>query len=224
MRFLKSLGFPIILLVIYLSFLVFLRQALPPEEELIAHLTGIYDRYGYEMIFVGAFLESLILVNFLVPGVVTIGLGAVFAKVGDLSLSYVILAATAGCMLGYIIDYVVGYLGLAEIIKRVSNEKTLEDTKKTVEKYVYKSFALGYIHPNLGAFLSIAVGASKITFRTFLIFATLATLFWMSLWGILIFTFGKLFLVILTKYVFALTVLIGSAWFIYVVYSKLVRK
>jgi membrane-associated protein len=220
MRLLRSLFFPIILLTIYLIFLIVLRQVLPPQEQLIVHLSGLYERYGYEMIFLGAFFESLILVNFLVPGVVTIGLGAVFAKVGDLSLSYGILAAASGCMLGYIIDYIIGSLGVGEILKRVSSKKSLDQSKKTVEKYVLKSFALGYIHPNIGAVLSVVVGASKVTFKTFVIFAALSTLFWMSFWGLLIFTFGKLFLVILTKYIFAIALFLGSAWFLWVLYNK----
>jgi len=172
------------------------------------------------MIFIGAFLESLVLINFLVPGVVAIGLGAVFARVGELNLGYGILAATAGCVLGYIIDYGVGSLGIGEILKRVSSQKFLNDTKRKVEKYALISFVLGFIHPNTGAFMSVAVGASKITFKTFFVLATLSTLVWMSLWGILIFAFGELFLIILTKYVFAITVFLISAWLLVLILKK----
>lgn len=196
---------------------------MPPQDELIVHLSGLYERYGYEMIFIGAFFESLVLINFLVPGVVTIGLGAVFARVGDLNLGYGILAATAGCMLGYVIDYVIGSLGIGEILKRVSNKKTLDETKKSVEKYALKSFILGFIHPNIGAFVSIAVGASKVTFKTFFILVTLSTLFWMSLWGLLIFTFGKLFLVVLTKYIFAISIFLGAVWILVLLFRKSMR-
>ena len=82
----KGLGFSVVLLFLYALFLIILRQILPPQDELVIHLSGLYSRFGYEMIFIGAFLESLVLINFLVPGVVAIGLGAVFARVGELNL------------------------------------------------------------------------------------------------------------------------------------------
>jgi len=221
MRLLKSLGFPIFLLTVYFLFLILIRAVLPPQDELIEHLSGIYERYGYEMIFIGAFFESLILINFLVPGVVTIGLGAVFARVGELNLGYAILAATGGCLLGYMIDYAVGSLGIEEILKRLSSQDSFEKAQANVEKYAFKSSLVGFIHPNLGAFLSVVIGASRITFKTFIVLAGLSTLFWMSVWGLLIFSFGKLFLIVLTKYVFALAVLIGAGWFLWVLYKNL---
>ena len=103
--FSTSLLEPLILVLLYIGFLYFLHGALPSSEQLVAHLASLYERYGYEILFLGAVLEALVVVNLFSPGMTALAFGGVFARTGNLNLPEAILAAVAGAIIGFIIDF-----------------------------------------------------------------------------------------------------------------------
>lgn len=211
---------PIILIIIYVLFVLFLRSLFPSGKELVDYLQTLYGRFGYEIITIGSFLEALVLINFFVPGVLAVGFGVVFARIGDLDLSIVILAATSGAVLGYVLDFLLGRFGFGQLFERLEYKETIDKVKFKVEKFDWKTFGLGFIHPNIGALVSLTVGALKMDFKKFLILASLSTLVWYILWGLLIFALGKVFLTIFSRYVFLLFMLVGAIWILGIVYGS----
>lgn len=211
---------PVILIALYLVFLISLRGTIPSSEELIAHLASLYERFGYEVIFIGAMLEALILVNLFVPGSVAVAFGAVFARSGQVDLTSAVLAAAAGAIFGFIIDFSLGYFGFGKIIKRLGYGNFINRAKIQIEKYGVKTFILGFIHPNIGSFISLAAGTLKSSFIPFLVLSALSTLAWVSFWGIVVFALGEVFLIILTKYIWVLILLVLSAWILSSLYGK----
>lgn len=208
-RFLKvDLALPIVLILVYIFFLVILRGYIPTSEELVQTFASLYQKYGYEIIFVASFLEALILINLFVPGQMAMALGVVFARSGQTELIPVIIVASLGALAGYILDYSIGFFGFADIIKKLGYQDILNQANLQIKKFGDRSLILGFAQSNLGALISLSAGTISIKPRTFLLIAVIATFFWMSLWGILIYIIGDIVLHIFSKYAFLIIFLI----------------
>lgn len=193
----SDLLIPVILLCLYMGFFFFVKGTLPTGDELVELFRSVYREYGYLIIFTAALLESLILLNFLIPGSLALAMGAVFAKSGGLDLTLVVLIASSGATLGYITDYLLGYSGIDRLLKKFGYEKVLNEIENRVNK---KVIALAFINPTLGSFFSVSAGIIKSNFPIFLTIAVISTLVWFSLWGILFYTIGEVLLEIVSKY------------------------
>ncbi|MDO8619628.1 MAG: DedA family protein [Candidatus Daviesbacteria bacterium] len=220
MFFSSVLVAPLILIAVYIGILFLIKGTALTPAQIISHFDSLYARYGYELIFLGAFLESLAVINFFVPGATIVVLGAVFARTGSVELTYAILVASLGSMVGFSIDYLLGTFGISEIINKLGYGSALNKAKNQINRSQVRTFALGFIHPDLGSFVSVAAGVLKISYKNFVVLAGLSTLTWTSLWGLLIFAFGKVFLVILTKYTSVLVILVLSIWLILTWYER----
>lgn len=211
---------PITLIILYIALLVFLKGAIPSPEELLSHAASLYERYGYEVIFLGAMLEALVLVNLITPGILVVTLGAIFARLGQVDLIYCIVAASFGAMSGYLTDYLLGFIGFSQFMAKFGQEKILEKVKAELERSEVRSFGLGFVHPNLGAFLSLAAGTLRMNFLMFVLLALLSTIFWISFWGLLVYALGDVFIKILTKYFFVVVIMVLSAWILVAIHSR----
>lgn len=215
-----SLIAPIFLITLYLIFLIILRSAFPTPQALIDYLSSIYGRFGYEIIILGSLLEALLVINFFIPGVAAVGLGVVFAKAGELDLTLTIILAVMGALIGFSLDFILGRFGFGELVYRLGYEEVIKKAKSQIGKSDLRTFSLGFIHPNIGALVAFAAGMLKMDFRRFLILAFLSTILWYSLWGLLIFALGQIFLTILTRYVFILFLLVGAIWLLTRLYTN----
>ena len=211
---------PLVLISFYLGFLIFVRGAFPTAQEIIDHFASIYARYGYEIIFISAFLEALVLVNLFVPGLVAMALGAIFARTGHIELTLVVLAATSGVFLGYIIDYLLGYFGFGDFFKKAGIGWMVDKARQQLNKLGNHGLILGFAYPNVASFLSLAAGTTKVGFSKFLIIATLSSLFWMPIWGIVIYSLGEIFLNVLTKYSFLIVLVIVTSLVLVRIWQK----
>jgi membrane protein DedA with SNARE-associated domain len=221
-KFLVSLDliFPLILLLVYIVFIILVRGVVPTPEELINTFSVLYQKYGYEIIFVSAFLEALVLVNLFVPGTLAVALGVIFARAGHISLPLVIVTASLGAISGYLLDYTLGYFGFSEVLKKLGYSDLLKGANKQLKKFGKRGLAFGFILPNIASFLSLMIGTSNLGWKRFMVVAIPATLFWVTAWAGLIYALGDIFLLVLTKYsfVFLLVGLLG------LLVSKLVAK
>ena len=211
---------PIVLIALYVGFLLAFRGSIPTSEELISRLAGLYERFGYEVIFIGAALEALVVINLFVPGSVAVAFGAIFARSGQVDLTWAVLAASLGAIVGYTADFIFGYFGFGKMVKRLDYGGILTKARVQIEKNDTAAFILGFIHPNVGSFISFAAGTLRSSFTTFLILATLSTFAWVSFWAILIFALGDVFLIVLTKYIWVVVLLVLSIWVLSGLYGK----
>lgn len=209
----NDLILPLTLLATYLVFLIVARGVVPTSEELVNLFASFYARYGYEIIFISALLEGLVLVNLFVPGMLALALGAVFARSGETDLTLVILTASFGIVLGYIIDFLMGYFGFGDTLKKLGYESFLNTAKEKLKRFGNRGLIVGFFHSNVGSFLAFASGTMRLSFVNFIIVAISSTLVWASLWGIAAFYLGEIFLNIIKRYSFLL-ILIVIALFI----------
>ena len=209
--FSSALIAPATLLVVYLVFIFVIRGSIPTAEEIVHTFASLYARFGYEIIFVAALLESLILVNLFVPGMIAMAMGAVFARTGQTELVLVVLTASLGLLIGYAIDFLLGYFGFGAILKKLGYGWFTKQANDQLKRFGHRSLVLGFIYPNVAALLSFTAGTTSFSFMRFMIIAILSVALWMPLWGILIYSLGEVFITILTKYSFlVVTVILAS--------------
>ncbi len=198
--FKSDLILPLILLLSYIGLMFSIRGVIPSSKELVDAFSTLYANYGYQIIFVGALLESLILVSFFAPGMVAMGLGAVFARTGQIELPLVIAVASSGLIIGYTIDFLLGFYGFSEVINRFDYGKFLEKAQKQIKRFGKRGLIVGFAYPNVGSFLSFAAGMTKMSAITFLVVTIISTIFWATVWGIVLYSLGDIFLSLITKY------------------------
>jgi membrane protein DedA with SNARE-associated domain len=208
-NFLSSdLFLPALLLVIYLVFLIIAREVIPAGSELIADFQGLYQKYGYEIIFVAAFLEGLVLINLFVPGGGAVALGAIFARTGQTSLPMVILAGCLGAISAYALDFVLGYFGFSNFLKRWGFKGLDPQPAEKDEKFRERGLILSFIHPNVASFVSLAAGSTNYKIKNFIIIAVASTFFWGIIWASIVYIFGNVILFIFSKYSFLMVLLV----------------
>lgn len=212
--FKSDLFFPLILVIAYIGFLFIVRGIIPSGEEIINSFASLYHKYGYEIIFVAAFLESLVLVNLFVPGQIAMALGAVFARTGQTELPLVILIAGLGAISGYCLDYILGFFGFSDVIKKMGYADFLTLAKDKLRKFGKRGLILGFIHSNLGSFLSLTAGTINFNWKIFLTIAIISTFFWATFWGILVYSLGEVFLDIFKRFSFLLIGLAAGLMFL----------
>lgn len=216
----SSILTPIVLITFYVIFLLIIKSVFPTGEALVSYLASIYGRFGYEIVAIGSAFEALILINFFTPGILAIALGVIFAKAGELDLTLAIFVASGGTLIGYMLDFLLGRFGFANLLAKMGYHKLVEEAKIKIEKLDLKTLSLGFIHPNIGAVVSLMAGALRMDFKNFFVLALLATLIWYSLWGLLIFATAGVFLTVFTKYTLMLFLLVSSIWILIMLFGQ----
>lgn len=190
---LTSLWLPLLLIVIYLVAIYFLKDVFPSGEEIYQNFYRFFEKYGYEIVFIGAFLEAALIISFFVPGVSAVLAGAYFASIGVISYPIFLVVAALGFFLGFLLDYLIGYFGFSDILRRFGLSSELNIVHKKVENLGGKSFFIGFIHPDTASFFAIAAGIVRMNIRVFILYSFLAGSLWLVFWTALVFFFGKQF-------------------------------
>lgn len=81
---------------------------IPSARDVVDVLRAYYGNHGYALVFAGSLLENIALVSFVWPGGVIVLLGAIYARLGELSIGLVILLAWLGSLAGTLINYTLG--------------------------------------------------------------------------------------------------------------------
>ncbi len=191
---------PLLLVISYFVFIFIVRGGTPSAEALVATFGHLYQRFGVEIVAVAAFVEALVLVNVFTPGMVTLVLGVLFARTGQTDLHLIVLAASAGAILGYILDFMLGLFGFSDIVINTGYGRILLKARQKVTHFGAKALIVGFAHPNIGSFLAFAAGTLRLPFLPFLALTTLSTIFWMCTWGLLVYLIGDAVLVLITRY------------------------
>lgn len=199
---------PLMLILTYIVFIIIAKGTIPTTEEILTLFASLYQKYGYEIIFISAALEALVIVNLFVPGMTAIAVGALFARAGQIDLTLVVLFGAVGAIFGYTIDFLLGNFGFGDIFKKLGYGKLLHQARNKLLRFKSKGIILGFAYPNIGGVLALAAGATGINYIKFFLIASLSTIFWASLGGIIVYIVGDVFIKILIKYSFLLVLLV----------------
>jgi membrane protein DedA with SNARE-associated domain len=196
----SDLLLPAVLLIAYALFLFFIRGILPSSEELLNVFARYYAEYGYQILFAAALLESLVLINLFAPGQAALALGIIFSRSGETSLPWVMVTVACGFAVGFAIDYFVGYYGLGDILKKFGQGGVFEKAKNELKKNGGRSIFISFVNPNLGSYMSLAAGATKLEITMFIFIALFSICFWVISWSLLVYSLGDVVLVLIKKY------------------------
>ncbi|MBI3485515.1 DedA family protein [Candidatus Daviesbacteria bacterium] len=188
-----SLILSLMLIVAYILMVFLLKDILPSSEEILNSFSKVFTRFGYEIVFFGAFLEAALIIDLLAPGTSVVLAGAFFAGQGLLSYPIFLAVAAAGFFLGYLLDYLVGFYGLSDILVKFGFGNQLQKVHNQVEKWGGKAFFIGYFHPDTATIFAVAAGIVKMDIKEFIVFNFLAGFLWLSFWTGLVYLFGSYF-------------------------------
>lgn len=189
-RRLANFWLPITLVIVYTLTVFLLRDVLPSADDITSNFTQFFAKYGYEIVFVGAFLEGALIIDLLIPGGSVVLAGAYFSSIGLLSYPVFLLVSVAGFSLGFFLDYLVGYYGWSDVLKRIGLGRQLDKAKEKVKRWEGRSFLLGYIHPDSATLVAVSAGMIKMDIKRFTVYNILATFIWVSVWTGLVYLFG----------------------------------
>lgn len=147
-------------------------------------ITEIMDAYGYLGIFLLIALENLFPP---IPSEVILTFGGFMTTTSSMTIIGVILAATAGSVVGAICLYGVGRMLSVSRLEMIitSYGKILrlkpEDIRKAhawFDKYGARAVFFGRLVPLIRSLISIPAGSTRMSFLPFLMLTTLGSLIW----------------------------------------------
>ncbi len=166
---------------------------LPDIQQWIELLGGLYDQYGYLIVFLGSFGENTAFLGLFLPGGTLALLGAFYARLGTLNLALVILFATLGTVLGYHIDYLLGRFVLARFVprwgasrlgRRLRLAARLRLARKMLTRHGGKAILISHTIGHMRSFVAMSAGITHMPYPRFLAFELLAALLWNTLYGL----------------------------------------
>jgi membrane-associated protein len=164
-------------------------------EYLIDFLKDI-GGWGYLLLFTIIFLESFPL-TFYLPGDSLLFTTGFLASLGHFDFMTLFLVLYLGATLGYMVSYFLGEKVREFIIK--SNDKYwfkkkhIDYTENFYRKYGVKTLIIGRFIPVVRSFSATLAGATKMNYRTFIIYTFGGGLFWVGLVLSVGFSLGKVF-------------------------------
>lgn len=163
---------------------------LPSASRMVGFVVHLFETYGLIIVFFAAAIESLLLIGGYFPGTLIIFL-SLSVSGGDIKKTLAtVLMASAGMLLGYSVDYLLGKRGVSKILTKLKLENEVDKLKKEIDKQgVWAGFFL-YILPGFGALISTTFGILKYDFQKFFGFMVLTVLVWNSVWGMTGYVFG----------------------------------
>lgn len=163
---------------------------LPPREALIELFRGWIAQYGYIIIFAGAFLESLLLIGWYVPGSLVIFLSVILAP-SPQAAAISVLIVIAGLWSGYTFNFFVGKYGWYKLLIAFGIKQYLDEAQAKLTRYGVLAIFSSYWNPGLASFTSTAAGILHYPPIKFLSYSITATALWGIFWGTVVFILGE---------------------------------
>lgn len=158
-----------------------------PISEWIKLLGEFFNQHGYLTVFLGTLGENTAFLGLFLPGNTLALLGAMYARLGTLSLGWVICLATLGTVLGYHIDYLFGRFILAHVATKWSTSRLgrrmrlagrLRLASRLLTKYGGRAILISHFIGHLRSFVALSAGISKMNYRRFLAYELVAASLW----------------------------------------------
>jgi len=150
---------------------------------------------GYSILFLTTFLEGIPLIGMAIPGHVAIIFGGFLAKIGTLNLTYVLIVAAVGAILGDCIGFFLGRrYGLSFIDKLrpyffIKNEH-ITKAQQLLTSHTGKAMIIGRFSPLTRALMPFLVGSSKTATKKFWFYNIIGGVSWVCASVFLGYIFG----------------------------------
>jgi len=140
----------------------------------------LFGRYGYAVVFFGVLLENA---GIPVPGETTLLAGAALSHFGRLSLTWVIVCAAVGAVLGDNIGFAIGRKGGRQLVERHGGKigltaGRLRQFDRFFDKYGAPTVFIARFVTGLRVFCAVLAGGSELPWRTFLFYNAAGAIVW----------------------------------------------
>jgi membrane protein DedA with SNARE-associated domain len=159
-----------------------------------SNLDSLLATYGYLAVFAFVGIESI---GIPVPGETMLVTAAIYAgTTGRLSIFWVIVASSAGAIVGDNIGYVIGRTGGYRLVKRYGRYIRLEENRLRLGQYLFhkhgsKVVFFGRFVSVLRIFAAFLAGVNQMHWRRFLIFNAAGGIVWSTLYGTAAYLLGQ---------------------------------
>lgn len=164
-------------------------------EQIIDWIGPVFQTAGYPIIASAVFLERSILLGLVVPGEVTLALGAIYASRGDLAIVPVILIGFFAAIAGESVGYWLGRRYGDALLKRLPFGDWMSEKLDVAKEHFHDkggwTVAIGRYATAAGAFVPFTAGAGAMPFRRFLAWDVPAVAIWAVGVGVLGFVLGN---------------------------------
>src|SRR5215831_12272657 len=156
-------------------------------------ITGLLDRWGYWIVFLGVMLENA---GIPLPGETILLAAGFFASQGHLSAEIVAAVAAVGAMLGDNLGYWIGRkLGRSLVIKYGKyvwlTEKRFSDMERFFQRHGAKTVAVARFITGFRVFTALFAGAAHMVWRRFLLFNAIGAVVWAAVITMVGYFFGQ---------------------------------
>jgi len=182
--FLYAIGFVLLLALAKLGLI-------PSSDQIFSWILGQFESHGLLLVGVAAFIEGLVLVNFYFPGSAVIVLGVASAKGDPARATELVTVVIAAFFVAAQVNYYGGLFGVRRLVLRLGGKRWIERAEKWYARAGGYLVAASYLHPNLGAFVAVACGNARFSWRKFLIISAISITAWNSMWGVLTYSSGR---------------------------------
>ena len=188
---LKLLSLPLILIAIYLSmYVIWKLLGLPTDDKMVGIVKGAFEKYGLWIVFIGALIEGFLLLGQYFPGGTIIFLGVISAGKNIPRVIEVVAIVSVAFIIAYTLNYLVGKYGWYKLLVKFGLSKSLEESKKKLEKQGLNAVIFSYWEPNLASLIATAAGILKIPMKKFQSYSVVGVIMWNIFWGTLVFSLG----------------------------------
>jgi membrane protein DedA with SNARE-associated domain len=156
---------------------------------ILAGILSLYDRYGYAVVFLGAWMEHTLLLGVIVPGGTLVTLGGAAARLGSLHLALTVAVGAAGMVAGAATDYWLGRSGLSAVLLRTRLGTRLRPSFDRAGDILRRHgwWAITLVHV-LGAgrsAMAVTAGVCRMPFWRFLLCELPAAVLWSTFFTLL---------------------------------------
>ena len=165
-------------------------------EKILSLNINFLQSWGYVILFLGTFLESIPVFGLFVPGALITFICAFIARLGFMNLYLIMGIAIGGAILGDLFGYLLGrYLG-KDILHKYGKffllkKEYLERAGEILCNHAGKSLVIGRLNPVTRPAAPFIVGAHKYNFFKFMIYNILGAVMWGVIFGGLGYLLGR---------------------------------
>jgi membrane protein DedA with SNARE-associated domain len=159
-----------------------------------ANLDSLLATYGYLAVFFFVGIESI---GVPVPGETMLITAAIYAgTTGRLSIFWVIVASSAGAIVGDNIGYTIGRTGGYRLVKRYGRYIRLEENRLRLGQYLFRKHGskvvfFGRFISVLRIFAAFLAGVNHMHWRRFLVFNAAGGIIWSTIYGTAAYLVGQ---------------------------------
>jgi membrane protein DedA with SNARE-associated domain len=164
-------------------------------DQLLDWFMPLFSNWGYLIVFVGVFLESIFLTGWIAPGTTVILIAGFFASQGDLNIWMIWVTSVVAALLGDNVGYFIGRFTGKRVMERYQERPKLpgglERSQRYFARYGGINVLFGRMISGVDAFIPLTAGTSGMPHWKYMAYDVPAAMLWSGVFCALGYFFGE---------------------------------